>query len=149
MCAAVIAATGCTNQEISAWLKWHRSDPAAAQAHLALPEVQESIRQTPKPAPAASSAASGNTCVGLIDTLAQQSPGWDVNRMARIAYRESRCQPSASNSCCTGVLQIHAIWIPKAASCGVYSRSDLQSAWKNVCVAAIIYRQQGMGAWSL
>jgi len=92
--------------------------------------------------------SSNGKCVGLIAALTYWSPGWDVNRMAGIAYRESRCQPDASNSCCSGVFQIHQIWIPKAGMCGVFSRSDLYDPWKNVCVASIIYRQQGMGAWS-
>jgi hypothetical protein len=87
-------------------------------------------------------------CVGLIGALQYWNPGWDVNRMAGIAYRESRCQPSASNSCCSGVFQIHQIWIPKAAMCGVYSRADLLDPWRNICVASIIFRQQGMSAWS-
>jgi hypothetical protein len=30
----------------------------------------------------------------------------------------------------------------------VYSRSDLYDPWKNVCVAAIIFRTQGMSAWA-
>jgi hypothetical protein len=92
--------------------------------------------------------SSNGRCVGLIDALEYWDPGWNVQQMAAIAYRESRCQPDASNSCCSGVFQIHRIWIPKAASCDVYSRSDLYDPWKNVCTAAIIYRDQGMSAWS-
>lgn len=87
-------------------------------------------------------------CVGLVTALAYWSPGWDVQRMAAIAYGESRCDPNASNSCCSGVLQIHRIWVAKAAACGVYSRSDLYDPWKNICTAAIIWRSSGYGAWS-
>jgi hypothetical protein len=68
--------------------------------------------------------------------------------MAGIAYRESRCDPSASNSCCSGVFQIHQSWIDNVAMCGVRTRSDLYDAWKNVCAAAVVYRTQGISAWS-
>jgi len=162
----IITMTGCTNQEIAAWIAWHDEAPEAAQNYLARPEVQASLTQDwdhdglieaeplaqadrlDPPTPSISGESSGGRCTGIIDALIAQSPGWDVNRMAGIAYRESRCQPGAANSCCTGLFQVHAIWIPKAASCGVYSRSDLTDSWKNICVAAIIYRQQGMQAWS-
>jgi hypothetical protein len=147
----LVALTACTPTEINNWLKWHRSDPEAAQEYLTRPEVQEQLahHQAPAPQPTGYSQESSNgRCVGFEGLLAQHSPGWDVGRMSAIAYRESRCQPSASNSCCTGLLQVHYIWIPKAGSCGVYSRSDLQDPAKNICTAAIIYRTQGMQAWS-
>jgi hypothetical protein len=162
---ALVALTGCTNQEIAAWIAWHDEAPEAAQVWLQREEVQASLTQDwdhdgiieaepPPPAPeqrqaSTSQASTGNRCTGIIDALSAQSPGWDVNRMAAIAYRESRCQPSAANSCCTGLFQIHQIWIPKAGSCGVYSRADLTDPSRNICVAALIYRSQGMAAWSL
>ena len=105
----------------------------------------------PKPAPPPvlwTTEAVNGKCVGLIGALTYWSPGWDVNRMAGIAYRESRCQPSASNSCCSGVLQIHRSWIDNVAMCGVYSRNDLYDPWKNICAAAVVYRTQGISAWS-
>lgn len=117
------------------------------QVQLEAPPEPPPVVQASAP-PLWTTASSNGHCTGLIAALNYWSPGWDVNRMAGIAYRESRCVPSASNSCCSGVLQIHRIWIPKAASCGVYSRNDLYDPWKNVCVAAIIYRTQGMSAWS-
>lgn len=86
-------------------------------------------------------------CVGLIDALEYWSPGWDVNRMAGIAFRESRCDPNASNSCCSGVLQMHQMHVPEPW-CGVYSRADLYDPWKNVCAAAALWRSSGYGAWS-
>jgi hypothetical protein len=158
---ALIALTGCTQQEIATWFAWHDEAPEAAVNYANRPEVQASLTQDtdhdgviePDAPPAleqtsTSQASTGNRCTGIIDALSAQSPGWDVNRMAQIAYRESRCQPSAANSCCTGLFQIHAIWIPEAASCGVYSRADLTDPWANICTAAIIYRSQGMSAWS-
>jgi len=171
----VVLTSGCTQEQMAAWMAWRAEDPVGAAEYLAHPDVQHHLINDwdhdglvepdptiPPPAPArerstssqaapsqsSSVSSSGNSCTGLIGTLSAYSPGWDVNRMAQIAYRESRCQASASNSCCTGVLQIHQIWIPKAGECGVYSRADLTDPSKNVCVAAIIYRTQGIGAWS-
>jgi len=86
-------------------------------------------------------------CVGLEGALAHFSPGWDVRRMSGIAYRESRCQPSASNSCCSGVLQMHRMHVPEP-SCGVFSRNDLYDPWKNICAAAELWRSSGYSAWS-
>ena len=87
-------------------------------------------------------------CVGMINALTYWNPGWDVNRMAGIAYRESRCDPNASNSCCSGIMQIHRSWIDNVAMCGVYSRNDLYDPWKNICAAAVVFREQGISAWS-
>ena len=105
----------------------------------------------PKPSPMPvlwTTEAVNGRCVGLVAALEYWNPGWDVTRMSGIAYRESRCDPNASNSCCSGMFQIHRIWIDDAAMCGVRTRDDLYDPWKNVCTAAIIYRTQGMGAWS-
>ena len=166
-----VTATGCTLEEIATWAAWHEGDPAAAEEYAAQAWVQWDLHgdwdndgvvepdpPPPPPAPAVrldapsssgssgSSTSSGNRCTGYEGLLSQY--GWDVGRMSQIMYRESRCQPGAANSCCTGLLQIHAIWIPEAGGCGVYSRSDLTDPAKNICTAAIIYRTQGMGAWS-
>lgn len=109
---------------------------------------QVQLEPPPPPPPVFSSASANGRCVGAEPLLAQFSPGWDVARMSGIMYRESRCQPSASNSCCSGLLQIHRSWIDNAAVCGVYSRNDLYDPARNVCAAAIVYRTQGIGAWS-
>jgi len=104
----------------------------------------------PKPAPPPvlwTTEAVNGKCVGLIGALTYWSPGWDVNRMAGIAYRESRCDPNASNSCCSGVLQMHRMHVPNTM-CGVYSRADYYDPWKNVCAAAALWRASGYGAWS-
>jgi hypothetical protein len=87
-------------------------------------------------------------CVGFEWALSEFSPGWDVYRMSGIMYRESRCEPSASNSCCSGLLQIHRSWIGQLGECRVYSRMDLYDPMKNICAAAVVYREQGMSAWS-
>ena len=87
-------------------------------------------------------------CTGLITALEYWNPGWNVDHMAAIAYRESRCVPTASNSCCSGMFQVHRIWIEEAAMCGITSRADLYDGWKNVCAASVIFREQGMSAWA-
>lgn len=102
---------------------------------------------TEAPRPGFSGAVSNGHCVGMEGLLAYYSPGWNVTRMSGIAYRESRCQPGASNSCCSGLLQVHRLWLPQP-SCGAYSRSDLYDPATNVCVAAIVWRESGYGAWS-
>ena len=139
--AAVVLLTACTPREVRLWQKWFQQDPDAAMEYaLNLPAPVQSGSDT---------SSTGSSCTGIIGLLEAHNPGWDVNRMAKIAYRESRCQPGVANSCCTGLFQVHAIWIPKAAECGVYSRSDLYDPAKNVCTAALIYRTQGMQAWAL
>lgn len=100
--------------------------------------------------PAWSSADSGAKCVGAIPLLQYFSPGWDVNRMAGIMFRESRCQPGASNSCCSGLLQMHRMHVGSLGHCGVYSRNDLYDPVKNICAAAWLWSQPsgGYSAWS-
>ncbi|HMJ84239.1 MAG TPA: hypothetical protein VK504_13760 [Vicinamibacterales bacterium] len=65
-----------------------------------------------------------------------------------LAFRESRCQPDASNWCCSGIWQIHKLWVPRLADCGVYVRADLYDAQRNACAAAYVYAVQGIDAWS-
>lgn len=113
----------------------------------------QAVRLTPPPpttvVPTLWTTESANgRCVGLVNALTYWSPGWDVQRMAGIAYRESRCTPSASNSCCSGMLQIHRSWVDDVAMCGIDSRADLYDPWLNVCAAAVVYRTQGINAWS-
>ena len=106
------------------------------------------VVDTLPPVPVLWSTASANGhCTGLEFALAYWSPGWDVRRMSGIAYRESRCQPGASNSCCSGVLQMHRMHVPNAF-CGVYSRDDYYDPWKNICAAAALWKTSGYGAWS-
>ena len=104
------------------------------------PPVQEDIGFT--------TASSNGRCVGAEGLLATLSPGWNVTRMSGIMYRESRCLPGASNSCCSGLLQIHKMHIPNLKHCGVYSRSDLYDPVKNICAGAWVWDNAGYSAWS-
>lgn len=77
------------------------------------------------------------------------NPGWDVDQFSKIMYRESRCQPDAANSCCTGLVQIHRLHIPNLGVCGVFSREDLMEPDKNICAAAVVFgRAGGTSPWS-
>lgn len=114
--------------------------------------IRHAVRlEPPKPLPPPvlwTTESAGSRCVGMVGALTHFSPGWDVQRMAGIAWRESRCDPNASNSCCSGIMQIHRSWISQLGHCGVHSRSDLYDPWKNICSAAHIYLVQGVTAWS-
>jgi hypothetical protein len=153
--AVVLLGSACTPSQINAWVNWHDSDPAAADAFLETPEFQElsddglqaAVRLNPPASSTGSSESSNGQCVGFKGLLAQYNPGWSVDRMAGIMYRESRCDPSASNSCCSGLLQMHRMHVP-IPECGVYSRNDLYNAEANVCAAAQLFRSSGYGAWS-
>ena len=151
----VVLTAGCTPSQIRAWVDWHDSDPAAADAFLETPEfqelsddgLQEAVRLNPPAASTGSTDSSNGQCVGFKGLLDQYNPGWSVDRMAGIMYRESRCDPSASNSCCSGLLQMHRMHVP-IPECGVYSRNDLYNAEANVCAAAQLWRSSGYSAWS-
>jgi len=94
-----------------------------------------------------SSASSGGRCVGWEGLLSSYSPGWSVERMSRIMYRESRCLPAARNpSGASGLLQVmrsHCGWLA-----GAVGPCDLFDAEYNVRAAAALWRRQGYGAWS-
>ena len=98
------------------------------------------------PAAVTAPAASNGRCVGYEPLLRRYSPGWDVARMSRIMYRESRCKPGVRNrSGATGLLQImplHCRWL---AGCSV---AALRQPAYNIRAAAALYRKQGMRAWS-
>jgi hypothetical protein len=69
-------------------------------------------------------------------------------RFDGIIWRESRCQPGASNWCCSGLSQIHKLWVPKLAGCDVYVRDDLYDPQRNLCAASYVLAVQGIDAWS-
>jgi hypothetical protein len=65
-----------------------------------------------------------------------------------LTYRESRCQPNVGTWCCSGLLEIHELWIPRLAGCDVFVRSDLYDSQRNMCAASVVYAAQGINAWS-
>ncbi len=95
-----------------------------------------------------SSASAGGRCVGWEGLLAEHSPGWSIERMSRIMWRESRCQPGAHNkSGASGLLQVmrsHCGWLV-----GAVGPCDLFDAEYNVRAAAALWLRQGYRAWAL
>ena len=106
----------------------------------------------PEPIGFSSESAHGR-CVGAEPLLAQESPGWSVERMSRIMYRESRCRPDVRNgsSGSTGLLQVMPSNCRYIASklgepCTV---SKLQDPRFNIRAGAVLYRYDGYGPWAL
>jgi len=102
--------------------------------------------------PTFDSASSNGRCVGAEPLLSAYSPGWDVGRMSRIMYRESRCQPGARNtsSSATGLLQIlssHCGWLSDQMDTWC-TRDRLTDPYFNIRAAATLWRAQGYSAWS-
>ena len=94
-------------------------------------------------------------CVGAIPLLRWYSPGWNVNHMAGIMYRESKCLPwvtwpDPKVSTATGLLQLlqrtHCPWISDhfRVNC---TTQWLQDPHNNIMAAAELYRRQGIDAW--
>jgi hypothetical protein len=98
---------------------------------------------------AGTSASAGGRCIGWEPLLTRESPGWSVERMSRIMYRESRCLPGVRNrsSSASGLLQLLA-----SLHCGWLARElgpcDLFNPTYNVRAAALLWRKSGYGAWS-
>lgn len=90
-------------------------------------------------------------CPEWWDELTALSPGWDVARMDGIMYRESRCRPGVTSNtgCCHGLLQVHQMHVPRLGVCGVDSAGDLFDAGKNICAAAVLFRESGYNPWNL
>ena len=72
------------------------------------------------------------------------------DRAVAIAFRESRFVPTAANSCCYGIFQIHFrahhAWL---ADYGVNQPSDLFDPRTNATVALALYQQAGWTPWNL
>jgi soluble lytic murein transglycosylase-like protein len=71
--------------------------------------------------------------------------------MSAIMYRESRCRPEVRNrsSSATGLLQIlssHCPWLARRMDTWC-TRDRLNDPEWNVKAAAVLWREQGYGAW--
>ena len=91
-------------------------------------------------------------CTGAEFLLGYYSPGWDVARMSRIMYRESRCDPAVarSDSGSTGLLQIlasHCPWLARQMG-EPCTQARLKDPAYNVRAGAVLWIEQGYGAWS-
>ncbi len=161
--AVVLISSGCTPRQAAAWREWYRNDPIEATAFLETDTfaelsqpaaaAQRAERLDP-PAPEADnsddsgdSGSSNGRCVGYEGMLARYSPGWDVQKMSRIMYRESRCNPGAYNpSGATGLLQVlksHCGWLaPRIGGC------NLTSASYNIRAGAELWKNGGYSHWA-
>lgn len=83
------------------------------------------------------------------DLIRSTWPADEVDKALAVARRESNFIATADNGwCCVGVFQIywsvHRGWLDDF---GVYERSDLYDARKNVAAAYHIWQNQGWGPW--
>lgn len=93
--------------------------------------------------------SANSRCIGMEFILAHFSPGWDVVRMSRYAYRESRCQPGANNTAgAQGLLQITRINYAYLRSKGLpVSDQWLRDPVNNVRAAAELWRYSRYSPW--
>ncbi len=117
----------------------------------------QAVRLNPPPPPPPvvvpvlfSSESANGRCVGAEFLLGYFSPGWDVVRMSKIMYRESRCDPSVArtDSGSTGLLQIlrsHCGWLSARMNGEPCNLKD--PVW-NIRAGAVLWREQGYQAWS-
>ena len=87
-------------------------------------------------------------------------PRWNVQRMSRIMFRESRCSPFAYNGRnrdrSYGLLQINTkttprldLWGELQRRCGLVSRDQLFDPAVNIACGATLHRVYGYRPWSL
>jgi hypothetical protein len=167
--AFTVVLSGCTPQEIDAWLAWHNNDPEEAQAWLARPEVQHDLMNDwdqdgvvePDPAPAVRlDNAQQLTTPGAPDGMSDcDEMMYYANQVGlpsgfrSIGWRESNCrnEDGVRTSCCHGYWQIHEMHFP-IPECGAYSASDVNSdnpddKRRQACAAKWLYDQVGFSAW--
>jgi hypothetical protein len=85
--------------------------------------------------------------------------GLPVQTFSYIAYRESRCNPSAHNKTLNrngsqdrGILQINSTWVSVTAKQCASQRGDLSVLFNvrcNLAVARYLYRNGGLRHWNL
>lgn len=81
-----------------------------------------------------------NRCPQYERLLEVHSPGWDVARMSRIMWRESRCQPDVrSRTRDTGLLQINDVNLEYLRDRGV-DVTQLRDPDVNVQAGAMLFR---------
>jgi len=80
------------------------------------------------------------TCPQYERLLEVHNPGWDVARMSRIMWRESRCQPNMrSKTRDTGLLQINDVNLQYLQQRGV-DVTQLRDPDVNVQAGALLFR---------
>ena|SRR6187399_2104963 len=163
--------TGCTPEQVAAWVQWNNTDPVAAQAFLATPEVQADFAVTPDTlAPAErldppAAPAPAFTGINGLPLAPDGLSGCDEMmfyanqfglpaRFEGIGWRESNCrnEDGVHTSCCWGYWQMHRMHFPMPA-CGINSYQDMNSSnpWekqKSACATAQLYNAVGLSPWS-
>jgi len=120
--------------------------------------TEKAVRMNPPPPPPPSvpvlfsNTSVNGHCTGAEFLLTQYSPGWNVSRMSGIIYRESRCDWTAarSDSGSTGWLQIlvsHCPWLARQMG-EPCTQVRLKDPVYNVRAGAVLWNEQGYGAWS-
>ena len=102
----------------------------------------------PVPVLFTSDSANGR-CVGAEFLLGYYSPGWDVARMSRYAYRESRCDPTVFNADGTqGLLQITRINYAYLRAHGLPATDLwLRDPVNNIQAAAVMWQYNRYTPW--
>ncbi len=126
----------------------------ATQTTVAPPTTAAPTPTTAKPAPATTAPPATTpaprptyTKEQIIQLIRDVWPDHLEQHALEIAYRESRYNPYAVNSCCYGVFQInynaHKGWLP---TIGVTSAAQLFDPRVNVYAAYVIYQRSGSWA---
>lgn len=157
----IAATSGCTPQELAAWVNWNSKDPAAAQAFAQQPEVQADLasgeheQAAAARAPQAESGRGG--CDGIYDELIRQGadPGVAQRFAYHIAPRESGCSAAfvhdhddwsysrfGLNGLTAGLRQTWMDW------CGADVRSDTQDLSTDVHCALEAHARMGWRPWA-
>ena len=87
------------------------------------------------------------TCSNPLFDSAAAYAGWPVReipKVGRVAWRESRCVPTARNRVATGLMQIHRIHLGWLG----LTRADLEDPFINLQAGYAVWLRQGWGAWS-
>jgi len=87
------------------------------------------------------------TCSNDLFDAAAAYAGWPVDeipKVGRIAYRESRCQPGARNSCCHGLMQVHRAWLRRFG----LTQAEARDGFTNLWLAHEVWLVSGWTAWS-
>jgi hypothetical protein len=143
--------TGCTPNQIRAWVNWYETDPEAATEFANRPEIREELSSdAPQFEQWLSSYEPGN-CDSYVPLF--EEFGLPVATFKRIAWRESGCNHLSfvrdSDDLGGGLLGIN---LRAGASnwfswCGL-TVSNVTDASKNVECASEAYQRMGMQPWS-
>ena len=147
---ALFAATSCTPGQVRAWLRWHSTDPDAAE-EFARTEIRTATPSDgPQFAQYLDTLPTPGDCASYAPLL--ELHGLPVATFTRIAWRESGCNHRSyvvdSDDLGGGLLGLNlragaARW---RAWCGL-TTANVTDAEVNIRCAAAAYRRMGMAPW--